>query len=194
MQTTRRGFLTGLGALLAAPAVVHAGNLMPISAKNLLAPPTILEIQTRGEDGVWRTFARSTGGGLKLVPTRLQPDAPVIERHSFIAIGDVSYHDPNTNHLWEIFNHIATENEQVVEMQISMGERCSLSLAMLSDPEKINLGKGHRIRWVSGNDTTRLVAQDRPGGDYIQVTHRSPGPVSETAKRQVASYWGRVQD
>ncbi len=30
----RRGFLAGLGALLAAPTIVHAGNLMPISAKH----------------------------------------------------------------------------------------------------------------------------------------------------------------
>lgn len=29
----RRSFLTGLGALLAAPAIVHAGNLMPIRVK-----------------------------------------------------------------------------------------------------------------------------------------------------------------
>jgi hypothetical protein len=27
---TRRGFLAGLGSLLAAPAIVHAGNLMPV--------------------------------------------------------------------------------------------------------------------------------------------------------------------
>lgn len=28
----RRGFLSGFGALIAAPAIVHAGNLMPIKA------------------------------------------------------------------------------------------------------------------------------------------------------------------
>lgn len=30
----RRAFLTGLGVLIAAPAIVHAGNLMPIKVMN----------------------------------------------------------------------------------------------------------------------------------------------------------------
>lgn len=30
MNLSRRGFLSGLGSLLAAPAIVHAGNLMPV--------------------------------------------------------------------------------------------------------------------------------------------------------------------
>ncbi len=34
MIHTRRKFLTGLGSLLAAPAIVHAGNLMPVKAIN----------------------------------------------------------------------------------------------------------------------------------------------------------------
>ena len=32
MIVARRKFLTGLGAMIAAPAIVHAGNLMPIKA------------------------------------------------------------------------------------------------------------------------------------------------------------------
>ncbi len=32
MIRTRREFLTGLGSLLAAPAIVHVGNLMPVKA------------------------------------------------------------------------------------------------------------------------------------------------------------------
>lgn len=37
-QPTRRGLITGLGALfLCAPAVVRASSLMPISARNVLA-------------------------------------------------------------------------------------------------------------------------------------------------------------
>ena len=32
MIHTRRKFLTGLGSLLASPAIVHAGNLMPVKA------------------------------------------------------------------------------------------------------------------------------------------------------------------
>ncbi len=35
----RRSFLTGLGAMLAAPAIVHAGNLMPVKALKI-APAT----------------------------------------------------------------------------------------------------------------------------------------------------------
>ena len=30
--SSRRGFLIGLGAMMAAPAIVHAGNLMPVRA------------------------------------------------------------------------------------------------------------------------------------------------------------------
>ena len=35
---SRRGFLRGLGVILAAPAVVTASNLMPISMRNLFLP------------------------------------------------------------------------------------------------------------------------------------------------------------
>lgn len=35
---TRRSFFSGLAATLAAPAIVHAGNLMPISSRNLFGP------------------------------------------------------------------------------------------------------------------------------------------------------------
>ncbi len=39
MLIGRRAFLTGLGSLLAAPAIVHAGNLMPVrSIERLLLP------------------------------------------------------------------------------------------------------------------------------------------------------------
>lgn len=37
----RRKFLIGLGTMLAAPAIVHAGNLMPVKA---LAQPVLREI------------------------------------------------------------------------------------------------------------------------------------------------------
>lgn len=36
----RRGFLTGLGAMIAAPAIVHAGNLMPVRAIERLILPS----------------------------------------------------------------------------------------------------------------------------------------------------------
>jgi hypothetical protein len=32
----RRSFLTGLGALIAAPSIVHAGNLMPVSSRAIM--------------------------------------------------------------------------------------------------------------------------------------------------------------
>lgn len=39
MLLGRRSFLTGLGAVaLAAPAIVHAGNLMPVSTRHIIAP------------------------------------------------------------------------------------------------------------------------------------------------------------
>jgi hypothetical protein len=37
----RRSFLAGLGSMLAAPAIVHAGNLMPISAKLITPDPVV---------------------------------------------------------------------------------------------------------------------------------------------------------
>lgn len=40
MQLARRSFLLGLGAAVAAPAVVHATSLMPISARLILPPKT----------------------------------------------------------------------------------------------------------------------------------------------------------
>ncbi len=44
MIHTRRKFLTGMGSLLAAPAIVHAGNLMPVKAAKLL---TLEDYQVR---------------------------------------------------------------------------------------------------------------------------------------------------
>jgi hypothetical protein len=41
---TRRGLITGLGAIfLAAPAIVRASSLMPVSAKNLALDPLLHE-------------------------------------------------------------------------------------------------------------------------------------------------------
>lgn len=40
---SRRGLLTGLGALIAAPAIVRAGSLMPIRRPALITPELILE-------------------------------------------------------------------------------------------------------------------------------------------------------
>lgn len=37
MMTSRRSFIIGLGSMLAAPAVVHAGNLMPVRAPKFVA-------------------------------------------------------------------------------------------------------------------------------------------------------------
>lgn len=39
MIIQRRSFLIGLGALLAAPAIVHAANLMPIKRVQIALPP-----------------------------------------------------------------------------------------------------------------------------------------------------------
>lgn len=45
----------GLGAMLAAPAIVHAGNLMPVSSKNLM--PVWHEMKYYGPE----TFQRYSG-------------------------------------------------------------------------------------------------------------------------------------
>ena len=55
----RRSFLAGLGAMLAAPAIVHAGNLMPISAAHLV-PSGRTIIQTL-EYAAPDTFRRYSG-------------------------------------------------------------------------------------------------------------------------------------
>lgn len=41
MNINRRGFLTGLGALIAAPAVVRYANIMPVKAPRIVLPGTI---------------------------------------------------------------------------------------------------------------------------------------------------------
>lgn len=51
----RRAFLSGLGALLAAPAIVHAGNLMPVSAK-MVAPVSLLEFDFHRYSGYEMLF------------------------------------------------------------------------------------------------------------------------------------------
>ena len=38
MTTTRRGFIAGLAALIAAPAIVRASSLMPIRTPKLIIP------------------------------------------------------------------------------------------------------------------------------------------------------------
>lgn len=38
IQASRRGFLTGLGAVLCAPAIVRAASLMPVSSAKLVLP------------------------------------------------------------------------------------------------------------------------------------------------------------
>lgn len=49
---TRRGLITGLGALfLAAPAIVRASSLMPVSSKNLGIDPLWREWTAVGPDG-----------------------------------------------------------------------------------------------------------------------------------------------
>jgi hypothetical protein len=41
MQATRRGFLIGAGAVLAAPAIVRASSLMPVKAMGLGTPSSL---------------------------------------------------------------------------------------------------------------------------------------------------------
>lgn len=41
----RRSFLTGLASLIATPAIVHAGNLMPVKAPLLTTMPELLDAQ-----------------------------------------------------------------------------------------------------------------------------------------------------
>jgi hypothetical protein len=43
MTLSRRGLLTGLGALIAAPAIVRAGSLMPVRRPALTAPQLVLQ-------------------------------------------------------------------------------------------------------------------------------------------------------
>ena len=48
MELKRRGFLLGLGALIAAPAIVRIENIMPVRAPKLvLAPASALDVLKR---------------------------------------------------------------------------------------------------------------------------------------------------
>lgn len=53
MISTRRGFISGLGALIAAPAIVRVASIMPVSARGLALVRTSIPI------GAWRLFGRS---------------------------------------------------------------------------------------------------------------------------------------
>lgn len=53
MIHTRRKFLTGLGSLLAAPAIVHAGNLMPVKALRVPLRGSITEIYNNRTIRFW---------------------------------------------------------------------------------------------------------------------------------------------
>lgn len=44
IHSSRRGFITGLVSLLAAPAVVRASSLMPVSGAKLIIPPDYAEL------------------------------------------------------------------------------------------------------------------------------------------------------
>ena len=51
----RRSFLAGLGSLLAAPAIVHAGNLMPVKASPLsMSMRCITEYAIGSDAAVWQ--------------------------------------------------------------------------------------------------------------------------------------------
>lgn len=54
MTATRRGFITGLVALAAAPAIVRAGSLMRLPAARVLRPNTLMTIDMITRDAVRR--------------------------------------------------------------------------------------------------------------------------------------------
>ena len=57
MIVQRRAFLTGLGSLLAAPAIVHASSLMPVKVLKPLAPAFQFAFQQWDPtDGSWRVL------------------------------------------------------------------------------------------------------------------------------------------
>jgi len=73
----RRGFLIGLGALIAAPAIVRAGIIMPINPTLIL--PDKIEVVTFPIEGrAWfRDGAASFEGDVWTMPTNLFPDDSV---------------------------------------------------------------------------------------------------------------------
>lgn len=63
---SRRGFLTGLVGLIAAPAIVKASSLMPISVQPIdLVPKSYMNygVQARAHDTFWRWVQLDTFGG-----------------------------------------------------------------------------------------------------------------------------------
>lgn len=71
-SSSRRSLITGLASLIAAPALVRAGSLMPISVEpvKLIRPAFVLY---RGVDGVWaevRSEAFVTESGAVLYRAR----------------------------------------------------------------------------------------------------------------------------
>lgn len=48
IETSRRGLLTGLSALVAAPAIVRASSLMPVKALQNVVPKRIVSVDFAG--------------------------------------------------------------------------------------------------------------------------------------------------
>lgn len=55
----RRGFIAGIGALIAAPAIVRASSLMPVRA-----PKHIYELRTLLPSGTWRMYNKGVPYGV----------------------------------------------------------------------------------------------------------------------------------
>jgi len=55
-RLSRRCFLIGLGAVLAAPAIVQASSLMPVKVFELAPAMANIQYQVQ-ENGIWRTIA-----------------------------------------------------------------------------------------------------------------------------------------
>ena len=65
IKTTRRGLITGLGALLAAPAIVRATSIMPVKA--WVAPRhevVICAPDTNPISGPWQTYPVAPGAAI----------------------------------------------------------------------------------------------------------------------------------
>ncbi len=66
MIIARRSFLAGLGALIAAPAIVSAANIMPVSAKLLLPPVADFDVIRLVDDRGIQVFRQTWTGSIHM--------------------------------------------------------------------------------------------------------------------------------
>ena len=101
MNSTRRGFLTGMASLFAAPAIVHSGNLMPIKVLPFESYMQVEGLSFDGERVIRKIFEDNS-----------RPDA-------FVGIDFFDKYKEATRDLRSVVNAVVTNREEEKKMRFA---------------------------------------------------------------------------